>query len=103
MKCPTCQTSMLKLKEDVDYTRLAGLRGKTVTLTGLTIYQCKHCGPASSYIEYPRLGSLVRELEACRATLAKHVVGRFNGTDWTFAFAFEPLKDRARPRRKPKS
>jgi hypothetical protein len=91
---------MLKLEEDVDYTRLAGLRGKAVTLTDIRIHQCEKCGPASRFIELPRWGSLVRELEACRGLLVKHLWCRFDvdGAEWVFAF--EPLKEAAKPRRK---
>jgi hypothetical protein len=89
---------MLELEEDVDYTSLADLRGKTVTLTDIKIYQCSGCGPVSRYIELPRWGSLHSELEACTGLRVKHLWCRFNGTEW--AIAFKPLKDTPQPRRK---
>lgn len=87
MKCTTCQTPMIKSQADVDYTRLASLRGKAVTLIDVTTYQCERCGPTSRFVELPRWGSLVRELEACHGLRVKHLWCRFESGEWTFSFA----------------
>jgi len=82
MKCLSCQRLMAKYVGDFDYTSLAGLRNKTVVLSDVSIYECKHCGPATSYVEISRMADLHRELRAARAVLVKRLWFRFINDEW---------------------
>jgi len=90
MKCLGCKKTMVARVEDFDYTRLAGLRGVTVTLRDMTTYQCKGCGPTSAFVEICRLADLTRELEAARTLHVKQLWCLFRDNEW--AITFTPTK-----------
>jgi hypothetical protein len=73
---------MVKRVGDFDYTSLAGLRGKIVILSDVSIYDCKGCGPIASYVEISRMADLHRELNAARALLVKRLWCRFDNNEW---------------------
>ena len=78
MKCPTCpDVEMSAAVRDVDYTALAGLRGKTVALDGITTFTCDRC--KGLYLEIHRMADLHRELAATAMLDVKHLRMRFNG------------------------
>ena len=85
---------------DFDYSRLAGLRGVTVTLRDVTTYQCEDCGPKSAFVEIWRFANLTRELEAARAIHVKQLWCSFRDNEWAIAIAStkEPQTPR-KPRR----
>ena len=71
--------------DDFDYSRLAGLRGVTVTLRDVTLYQCEGCGPKSAFVEICRIAQLTRELEAARAIHVKQLWCSFRDNEWAIA------------------
>lgn len=82
---------MRKRVGDFDYTRLAGLRGKTVALSDVTIYECEGCGPSASYVQIPRMADLHRALDAGKALRVKRLWCRFADNEW--ALVVESKKD----------
>jgi hypothetical protein len=98
VKCLSCAKPMRKSVGDFDYTRLADLRGKIVTLSDVTTYECKDCGPSASYVEIPRIGALHRELAAAKPLIVKHLRCRFVDDAWTFVLELEPMKELPRRR-----
>jgi O-succinylbenzoate synthase len=83
MKCTTCQATMKKSTGDFDYTKLAGLAGKTVVLVDVEIYECARCG--LHYVEIERLADLSRELDAARHLHVKQLRCSFD-REWAIAF-----------------
>jgi hypothetical protein len=66
--CPGCGKRMVATIGDYDYTKLAALRGKTVTLGEVRVYTCT-CG--EEYVEIPRMAALHRALVAADALTVK--------------------------------
>ena len=82
---------MTKDIRDFDYTRFAGLRGKTVILVGIPIYWCEGCGPSADCFEIARLGPLTRELEAAGALHVKQLWCRLIDNEWVLSMASGPV------------
>jgi hypothetical protein len=82
MRCLSCENPMVKRVGDFDYTNLAGLRGKIVILSDVSIYGCKGCGPAATYVEISRMADLHRELVAAGALLVRRLWCRFVNNEW---------------------
>ena len=86
---------------DFDYSRLAGLRGVTVTLRDVTLYQCEGCGPKSAFVEICRIANLTSELEAARTIHVKRLWCSFRDNEWaiTIASTAEPPQPPRKTRR----
>jgi hypothetical protein len=85
VKCGKCDQPMRVSTDDLDYTKLAGLRGKTVILVDVVFFHCDGCGPSARLFEIPRMAALHRELAAAKAIRVKTLVGRFTDADeWVF-------------------
>jgi hypothetical protein len=80
---------MEKRVEDLDYSQLAGLRGRTVILQQITVHVCPRCKD-QSFIEIPRLGSLTRELTAARALHLKKLRFEFVENEWVIVLEMTP-------------
>jgi len=87
MKCLGCEKPMNARVEDFDYSRLAGLRGVTVTLRDVTLHQCEGCGPKSMFVEICRIADLTRELEAAGTIHVKQLWCSFRDDEWSIAIA----------------
>ena len=87
MKCLVCAQPMNARVDDFDYSRLAGLRGVTVTLRDVTVHQCGGCGPKSVFVEIRRIGDLTRELEAAGALHVKQLWCVFRDNEWAVVLA----------------
>jgi hypothetical protein len=81
MKCQTCQLPITGVVGDFDYTHLAGLRGKRVTLRDVVVFQCPHCKPML-YVEIQRLANLHEELAAAGKLRAKSLSCRLVHGCW---------------------
>ena len=102
MRCPLCASAyMLKSIEDFDYTQLAGLRGKTVTLVNIPIYRCHGCGPTADCFEVARIGPLTRELEAAGALHVKRLWCQLIDNEWVLSMASGPVPSK-RPTKRSK-
>jgi len=86
VKCLNCQKPMTASTGDFNYTRLAGLRGVTVTLCDVTIHQCVGCGPTSMFVEIRRIADLERELTAAKVLHVKQFWCSFHDNEWVIAF-----------------
>jgi hypothetical protein len=80
MKCLSCEKPLRERIGDFDYTRLAGLRGKTVIMSDATLLECEGCGYSS--IDIPRMAALHRELDAAKKLPVKRLWCRFTANEW---------------------
>ena len=87
MKCLGCEKPMIARVDDFDYSRLAGLRGVTVTLRDVTVYQCEGCGPKSAFVVIRRIADLTRELAAAKAIHVKQLWFSFHDDEWSMTIA----------------
>lgn len=83
MLCPQCKEQMTTTVEDLDYTKLSDLRGKTVVLLGVTVHRCAHCSGVLADI--PRLASLHRELVAADMLRVGRLSARYADGEWTIS------------------
>lgn len=75
MTCTDCNKRMTATSGDYDYTKLAGLRGKTVTLDDVRMHTCA-CG--KEFVEIPRMAPLHRALAAADALTVKALRLRYD-------------------------
>ena len=69
---------------DFDYTQLAGLRGKRVTLRGVLLYKCGASGSCDfNSVEIPRLANLCEELAAAARLRTKTLGCSFVNGAWS--------------------
>jgi len=79
--CVQCGSPMVRRIENVNYTKMAGLRGKRVMLRDVVTLSCtsKPCGRRD--IELRQAAGLHRELAATRALKVAQIYARHEGND----------------------
>lgn len=94
MNCHKCGELLDSSVTNYDYTKLAGLPGKTVTLVDVEVRQCCKCDETS--VELWRMADLHRELEAARVLKLANLRLRYESEDgWVVLIDATPAKQRA--------
>jgi hypothetical protein len=96
VKCFSCDQPMRSDVDDFDYTRLAGLRGKTVTLVDVLIFRCEGCGSFADFVKIARIADLQCELDATKGLNVKRLRCRFTDDKWVIAMLSPPKRSSKR-------